>query len=42
MIDEAKGTPRQYRGIIPKPESAYVTIAIESDGNIMSEVTTTN
>lgn len=39
-IDHADGTPRHYRGIIPRPEkdSTNLVINIESDGNLLSEM----
>jgi hypothetical protein len=42
VIDDAQGTPKHYRGIVPRLEeaSAQLTIKIEASGNLMSEMAT--
>ena len=42
VLDDAIGTPKQYKGILPKfdPTLANVTVAVSSSGELMSEMLT--
>jgi len=42
VLDDAIGTPKQYKGILPKfdPILANVTVAVSSSGELMSEMLT--